>query len=96
MVAFLWERPLGVWHVSALAALPPTGLFLVPWLLLFFPGESVRSWMLPTTLTMKGILVFAAQDTEFLLLPFTVLGYRATVGHGTWVSSRRQDPEFLT
>ena len=61
MVAFLWERPLGVWHVSALAALPPTGLFLVPWLLLFFPGESVRSWMLPTTLTMKGILVFAAQ-----------------------------------
>ena len=31
-----------------------------------------------------------------LLLPCTVLGYRATVGHGSWVSCGRQYPEFLT
>lgn len=40
-VVVLWERP-AVWPVSALAVLPPTGLFLVPWLL-FLLLESVRS-----------------------------------------------------
>lgn len=59
-VVFLWERP-GVWHVSTLASLPPTGLFLAPMLLLSLSGESGRSSMPPRTLSVKGILVFAAQ-----------------------------------
>lgn len=53
--------------------------------------------MPPTTLTIKGILVSAAQVTECLLLPcMTLTSYRATVGHGTQVSCCWQDPEFLT
>lgn len=68
MVVFPWERP-GVWHLSALATLPPTGLFLAPM------PVFVSSWRVCEVLRASHNSdhdrnsAFAAQDTECPLPP---------------------------
>lgn len=92
MVAFLWERP-RVWHVSALAALPPTGGAFAAFVFSWRVCEVLNTSHSPDHERYSGI---CSSGHRVYCYAVTVAGYRATIGHGTWMSCDRQAPEFLT